>query len=811
MRMGISILHDLTRTVRRLVRRPLFLLTATVMLAFGIGANGLMFGIVDRTLLRPPMHIENAQRVRLLYLHQRFLSGQVSDDNFSYLDYQRLQDCSAFDSIAAVATQSPILGHGPEARQIQSQAVSGSFFRLLGVEPRLGRFIDDEDDRPEAPIVAILGHGFWRDRFGASQDVLGRRLEIGDLSATVIGVAPQGFSGIDLAPVDLWLPLRSSADGLGHSVLLDDEGSWWLQIVVRLKTGVSLPAANQEATSIVRKLSQEMRPDHDPEARVTSESLIAAEAPGAPPETQVARWLSGVSLAVLLIACANVANLLLIRAVQQRQEIVLQLSLGMPRAQLVARQLAVGLMLALLGSAAALAMVYWGGALVRSTLFPAVDWSNGIVTLRLAFFTLVLLLLAGLASTIIPVWQTRRADLTQHLRSGRTTMTSRSRLLTFLLLGQIVLSVVLLVGASLFVQSLRRAESLDLGFDDERVLVLRPSVQAGVKEADIGVLYEQALGRLRALQGVESATAAYTVPFQGSIALPLRVPGADPAAHTGAGRPFAVAVTGDYFRTLGIEIIKGRPLGDRDRSGSAPAAVVGKTMAAMLWPGQDPLGKCLLIGKQEQCTTVVGVAEDARRQDLVEDGTLQYYIPTHVLGRRPQFLLVKVSPQGASSSLLRNELHALDGRFRYVRIEALSDVVAPRKRTWRVGATLFSIYGAVALLMAAMGLYSSLAFEVAHRKQELGIRAAIGATPPRLIRHVLVRSLRLTTVGLATGLALAALTAPAMRDQLFRTSPHHAGSYLTVALLLLVVALIAGLQPSLRASRVDPNQMLRVK
>ncbi|MEE8585588.1 MAG: ADOP family duplicated permease [Acidobacteriota bacterium] len=800
------------RTVRRLLKRPMFLLAATTMLAFGIGANGLMFGIVDRTLLRPPMHIEKAEQVRLLYMHQRFLSGQVSDDNFSYEDYKRLRDCSAFESIASVAAQSPILGHGPEARQIQSRAVSPSFFRLLGVEPRLGRFIDEEDDRPGAPKAAVLGHGFWRGRFGASQDVLGRTLEIGDLSATVIGVAPQGFTGIDLAPVDVWLPLRSSADGLGHADWMDDAGSWWLQIVVRLKAGVSLPAANQEATSIVRQLSRDMRPENDPEVRVSAESLIAAETPGAPPEAQVARWLSGVSLAVLLIACANVANLLLIRAVHERQETALRLSLGMSRAHLVARQLTVSLLLALLGGGAALGMVFWGGALVRSTLFPAVDWSSGILTLRLASFSLGLLLLAGLVSTIVPVWQTHRTDLAEHLRSSRTTMTSRSRLPTSLLVGQIALSAVLLVGASLFVQSLLQVESLDLGFDADRVFVLTPRVEKGVKKADIDVLYEQALRRLESLPGVESAAGAYTVPFQGSIALPLRIPGADPRPKTSmGGRPFAVAVSGEYFRTLGIEIIRGRPLGKQDRAGSAPTAVVGQTMAGLLWPGQDPLEKCLLIRNQEQCTTVVGVAEDARRHKLVEEPTLQYYIPTHLLGRRPRSFLVKASPRGPSGSALRNQLHAVDGRFRYIKVQALSEVIAPRKRTWKLGATLFSIYGAVALAMAAVGLYSSLAFEVAQKKQELGIRAAIGATPTRLIRHVLGQALRLTSIGLGLGLGLAALAAPGMQHLLFRTSPHHTGSYVTVAIFLLIVALLAGLQPSLRASRVNPNQMLRAE
>lgn len=280
---------------------------------------------------------------------------------------------------------------------------------------------------------------------------------------------------------------------------------------------------------------------------------------------------------------------------------------------------------------------------------------------------------------------------------------------------------------------------------------MTPSVENGVKEADIDVLYEQALGRLQSLQGVESAAGTFTVPFQGSAALPMRIPGGDPAPKNGAGRPFAVAVTGDYFRALDIEIIQGRSLGKQDRAGSAPTAVVGQTMAATLWPDQDPLGKCLQIGRQEECTTVVGVAEDARSRSLVEEATLQYYIPTHVLGRRPRSFLVKVSRRGASGSVLRNEILAGDDRFRYVEVQALSDVVAPRKRTWRLGATLFSIYGAIALAMAAVGIYSSLTFEVAQKKQELGIRAAIGATRPGLIRQVLGQALRLTSIGLGLG------------------------------------------------------------
>ncbi len=473
------------------LRSPTLVLGIVLSFALGIGANAVMFEVVDRLLLSPPAYVRdagNVKRVMIDHIEPRTRTRETSDV-LSYPDYLDFTSARAFSAVAAVSNRTITVGHGLSAHRYHASLVTGKFFSLLGVTPELGRLFGADDDKPGAPGTVVISHAVWQSDFGGDPQVIGRTIDFGYGPYVITGVAPQGFTGMDLARVDMWLPLRVANSQLWRpSQWIDNRHMNWLRVVARLAPGVPEQSADAEATLLHRQGRRSQIEDgkYDPKARVIVAPLIAARGPLASPESKVAQWLAGISLLVLLIACANVANLLLARAVRRRREAGIRLALGSSRAQVVGHALAESLLLAGLGGVGALMLTRVGGNLVRSLVLPDIVWSEPHLMLHVAAFIIILALLAGLVAGAIPAMQASRVDVVETIKTGasRNMSGSVSRTRDALVVLQVALSVVLLVGAGLFVHSLNKANSIELGFDPTGVLVVSPEFDHDTGTAD---------------------------------------------------------------------------------------------------------------------------------------------------------------------------------------------------------------------------------------------------------------------------------------------------------------------------------------
>ncbi|MGH7475580.1 MAG: ADOP family duplicated permease [Longimicrobiales bacterium] len=816
-------LRDDVRYALRRVRRSPGLAAAVVLtFALGIGANASIFGIVDRLLLRPPEHIADPERVqRLLVERQHPITGERQPNSF--LAYPDFKDFEAVDGLAGVAAYSRrelTLGRGADAERVNATLVTGNFFSLLGVQPARGRFFTPEEERLGGPELVVVGHGYWQRRLGGDPDVIGETLDFGQGPYTIVGVAPRNFTGVDLRHQDLWLPMAGTREKEAGTNWVTRRSWYWLEVVGRTRPAATPELVAEQATAVHRAGRAEAiaSDDYDANARVIAAPLIAARGPLASEESAVAKWLSGVSLLVLLIACANVANLLLARALRERREVTVRMALGISRGRLLAQTLTESLTLALLGGLAAIAVTYWGGAAMRTLLLPDVAWGDSALERRVLFAILGLSLLAGLISGIVPSLQSLRRDLLEALRSsGRSVTTPISRLRAALTVTQAALSVVLLVGAGLFVRSLDRVQSVDIGLDIEGVHMIQPIFDADLAAQRIRSYYERAVEAARATPAVSDAAAVFAMPFWSQVAEGVRVPGLDSLPRAPGGGPYYRAVTAGYFSTFGLRILRGRGFDERDTESAPPVVLVNATMARTVWPGEDPLGRCIIRRdpEPELCSEVIGVVEDAAQFSITGDRpAMEYYLPiaqdTSIADI--EALVVRASGDPAEFLLgLRHRLLALDPAVRFVDARSIEEIVAPQLRSWRLGASMFAVFGALALVVAAVGLYSVLAFAVVQRTHELGVRSALGAPRQRLVRLVLGQGMHLVVLGLGLGILAALFAAPRIESLLYETSPRDPLTLLSVATTLLLVALLASALPAWRATRVPPSIALRAE
>lgn len=829
-----ALTQDLRHAWRATAAEPGMTAVIVAILALGVGANAAMFGLLDRLLLSGPDHVDEPERlVRVGSSVDVPGMGTFHAVHFGHVTYALLRDrVSSFESVAAYSYSPSVpltVGSGEEAEQVLAAHATWDLFPVLGVEAHRGRFFGPEEDRPGAARVVVIGHGWWQRRFGSDPDVLGETVRIEGHPHTIVGVAPPGFTGVELGRVDAWLPMAPKSARITE----DWRTTWfaqWLQIVGRLAPGATSRQAGAEATRLFRA-AYDGSEEPFQEARISAEPLWYDEDGREAMEVTVSRWLLGVSLLVLLVAAANVANLLLARTVRRQREVAVRLALGITRGRLVRTLLAQSLLLAAAGGVAALAVVPVIAGLVRATLLPDVEWTAPAVDGRVALAAVVLALGTGLVTGLVPALRTSRRDLTAPLRGGSYPGgPGASRLRNVLAVSQAAFSVLLLVGAGLFVRSFAEARTVDLGVEPDRVLRVSARWPRATEPWSVGRMertrertnrfYEEALARARSLPRVEHAALAVGTPFGSSFQVKLRVPGKDSLPELPGGGPFGggasiQAVSPGYFATVGLELLRGRVFGPEDRGGSEPVAVVNETMARTVWPGEDPLGKCLLVGRDESppCTRVVGVVEEGHQNRLREDPSMQYYIPygqeqgfagTNLLVRPPGEPEVMIEP-------LRKALLGVDPGVLWVDVDRMDERLVPQLRPWRLGATLMGTFGALALVIAAIGLYSLLAHTVASRLHEMGVRTALGARRRQVLGLVLRQGLRLAGIGLAVGIALALLAGRQLRDLLFETAPTDPLVYAGVVGVLLAAAVLACLVPGHRATRVDPVRVLRAE
>ncbi len=823
-----ALAQDARHALRGLRKRPGLALVVALTLGIGVGANATMFGILDRVLLEPPPHIANPERVRRIYFKVRFGGEEYTQQRTSYPDYEAVRDgARGFEALAASSRGSLSLGSGTSAEKLTDVEATANYFEVLGTKPVLGRFFTAAEAGPQAARrVAVLSWGLWQRRFGGANDALGQQIRLNGDPYTVIGVAPRGFTGPDLERVDLWIPLGTATIAIeewSHS-----RNWYWLSIIGRLKPGVDPGVAEAQATAAYRAGRAAWREEQVAAGKGSDGAfgpgkillgpVLETRGPEAPPEAKIAAWLGGVSLVVLLIACANVANLLLAHAISRRREIAVRLALGVGRRRLVTQLLTESLVLAAAGGAAGLALTWWGAAALRRLLLLDVAWEGAPVDGPVLLFALGAVLFTGIVTGLVPALQASSPDLSAALKSGvREGTHRRSRTRTALLVTQAALCTLLLVGAGLFVRSLHRVTSQDLGMDLDHVLVawVNPGASLQRDPADQDAFYLAARERLAAVPGVTRTAIGRTIPFRSSYGAHLSVEGRDSLPRFDDAGPYVYSVSPGYLATVGTRVLRGRPFNAGDVKGSARVAIVGETFARTVWPGQDPIGKCVRIGEPPQpCTTVVGVAADIHREEMEPKKTGIYYVPftqaPDWLGPRAVFLRT-ATPAAGLALPVRQALESVRPGLPYADVHTLADLVAPGIRPWRLGATMFTIFGAMALLLAAVGLYSVLAYAVTQRRHEFGVRVALGAGAGAVVRLVVGEGARVALAGVAIGAAAALLAGKALAPLLFQTSPRDPLVFGGVALTLLAVAVAASALPAWSAARTDPLRTLKAE
>jgi len=792
-------------------------------LGLGIGANAAMFSLVDRLLFRPPARMIDPSSVHRVYLYRT--SRGVEDERGG--QYARYRDLAAYSrqvsQVAAFERRPLAIGTGQETRVRPVGIVSANFFGFFDAPPAIGRYFTTSEDTPEQLArVAVLSYGAWKTDFGGRADVIGSVVQVDAAKYTIIGVTPDDFVGLwPYQPPAIYIPVSTYASTRPPKNWATTYGTAiGIEILARRKPGVSVAAASADLTDALRRsyLKQggpagstvrldELRP------RALAASVLVERGPDASNTTPAAKWLSGVTIIVLLIACANVVNLVLARAVRRKRETAVRVALGVSRRRLLGQLLTEGMLLAALGGAAGIVIAIWASGVLSATFLPGTERQSLLGDWRTLRFAAVITIVAGIVAGLAPLARIRQGHLSDDLKSGARDGQRRNTLRTSLLLLQSALSVVLLVGAGLFVQSLRNVRNVHIGFDADSVL----QVNLNMRDVKLDSAAKVAL-RLRLLHavtsvpGVTHATLHESTPFDGMSSWPVFVAGIDSTERLGE---FDFnAVSADYFATMGTRILRGRGISSADVEGAPRAAVVGESMAKVLWPGQDPIGKCMRVGLKDTvpCTYVVGVAEDIHSQSIESESKLYYYYLSaaqwqpHVGG-----LFVRAHNAKELIEPLRMRLQREMPGTSYVTVGLLGDFVDATMRSWMVGATVFTAFGALALLLAAVGLYSVIAYNVTQRKHELGVRLALGAGRSRVVRLIVMQGVRVAAAGVMLGGGIALLAGHWISPLLFNVAPTDTRVFGVVIATMLIVAAAASMIPAARAARLDPKSALQAE
>jgi predicted permease len=816
--------RDIAYAARGLRTKPGFTIAVVTTLGLGIGANAAMFGIVDRLLFRPPPLMRDPSTAHRVYTFSMF-RGKERTSGGQYARYRDLARWTrSFTQVAGHTRRDIAVGVGDAAKEMSIGIVSANLFTFFDAPPVLGRyFIAAEDSTPSGVPVAVLSHAMWQVKYGQRRDVLGQTMQIGPTIYTIIGVAPAAFVGLwpEKPPV-AYIPITNYGAMNGFKPRV---GSWWttyswgwMDVIARRKPDVSIEVANADLTNALVKSFDAQREEQKRtpplsvlRPRAIAGSILQARGPNASSVAKVATWLGGVSLIVLLIACANVANLLLARALRRQREIALRVALGVSRGRLISQLLTESVLLALLGGVAGMLIAHFGGAALRAGLLEKSEAAAGFRDPRTLLFAGAAALTVGLITGLAPVLQAGRVDLTSSLKSGMREGTyRRSRARVALLVLQAALSVVLLVGAGLFVRSLRNVEGTRLGYDVDPVLVVDQNMRGVQLDSAKTVALRQSLLRVaKATPGVADASLRVTIPFWSHWSTGLYVEGIDTVGRLGQ---FELnAVSPEHFAVAGTRILRGRGITEEDTPQSPRVIVVSEAMGRVLWPGKDAIGQCIRVNADTvPCTTVVGIAENIRQQSLSADSGYYYYLPAAQFQPQSGGLFVRVRGKAtAFAEQLRQRLQREMPGASYVTITPMADIVGGETRSWHLGATMFLMFGVLALALAALGLYSVIAYNVAQRTHELGVRRALGAQAADVIRLVVSDGLRLAAVGVVIGGGVALAAAKYVEPLLFKVSPRDPLIYVFVAVLLVAVAVVASWIPALRASRVDANVALR--
>ncbi|HEY2973899.1 MAG TPA: ABC transporter permease [Pyrinomonadaceae bacterium] len=825
--------QDLRFGLRMLLKNPIFTLVAVVTLALGIGANTAIFSVVDAVLLRP---LPYPEANRLVFLWSTMPSQGGSIGGSAWPDYEGWRDRNqVFEGLAAFYNGDFNLSSaGSPPELIQGAYITSNLFQVLKISPSLGRLFTSEEEQFGRHHVVLLSYGLWQRRFAGDRDIVGRDIKLGGESYAVAGVMPRGLPFFDNLPeVDLWTPMSfAPKDNMAT------RNNYFINLVGRLKPGVTAQA-QQDTSTIANTMYGKIPGNAGVSALVVPvQGQIAGDS-----RTGLLVLLGAVAF-VLLVACVNVANLLLARASARQKELAIRASLGASRARIVRQVIIEGLPLGIIGGLLGLLLAIWGIGLLSSLLPASLPRGNPIiVNNRVLLFTFALALLTILIFGLLPALQAAKADVRESLNEGgRSGIGSRKqgRMRRLLVILEVALALVLLVASGLMVRSFIKLRQVDVGFTEHNVLTLRvPLPEAKYPEPKTAddprdpaglVFYEQLLERIMTLPGVKSATAATLLPLGAGQGwgkfLSVEGQAADAMDKVPLVR-FAL-VSPDYFRTLGIPLRQGRPFATDDRSNSQPVAIINETLARRFFPNQDPVGKTLWMGPPENLIPpealtivgrfprrlIVGVVSDVKGGSLNQPTPSLVYAPLTQHRREGWSNNLMLAVQASTTpkaltSAIREQVRALDPDQPVTSVRTMDQLLSRTLSEARFSLLLFGLFAALALVLAAIGIYGVMATAVTQRTHEIGLRMALGAQKRDVLRLVIGQGMMLVVIGIAAGLAFAVALTRLMSSLLFGVSATDPLTLALITLLLAAVALLACYLPARRATKVDPLRALR--
>jgi predicted permease len=811
-----TLIKDIRYAIRNLIKRPGFFAIAVMTLALGIGANTAIFSVVNATLLRP-LPFKDPDRLVMAWGYLPVLAHASDKFPSSAGNYLGLiKQTQTLQELAAFRQWSWQLTHAGEPEQLQGVRVSANFFEALGARPALGQTFFAEQDQEGSAPVAIISHRFWQREFSADQNVLGKALTLNGRTVTIVGVMPRDFEfpgGANMIPGlqfanrnDVWMPLAMDSEERKN------QGSLNLALLGRLKPGVTISQAENELRTIQQSL---------PLGTVGyTLNLISLQKQMVGNIQRLLLVLLATVVFVLLIACANVANLLLARASSRRKEMAIRGALGAGRGRIIRQLLTESLLLSAVGGLVGFLIAVWGTPLLVSFIPEKVPRIHEInVDLRVLGFAFLTSIVTGLVFGLAPALQASRIDLNESLKEsarGTTGGLRQNRLRAFLIVSEVSLAVVLMIGASLLTKSFVRLTDVDPGFDPARTLTMEialptlpPSKYAN--EAEQAAFFQQVLERVRHTPGVTAAGAVLSVPLTGAEeSTDIFIEGRPKPTEGQRANSDYTIVTPGFFETLRIPLLRGRRFTDLDRQDTPGVIIINDALAKRYWPDEDPLGKRLTVGFEKSPREIVGIVATIKQTTLSSGARQAMYLPH--LQRPTGSMSIVLRTDGDPMSLAppaRTQVHAVDPAMPVTNIRTMDEIFSASVAQQRFSMLLVGLFGSLALVLAAIGIYGVMSYTVTQRKHEIAVRLALGAKSSQVWQMVLKDGLLLAALGVGIGVGGAFALTRLMRTLLFEVKPTDVQTFATVSALLILVALMACVIPARRATKVDPLVALR--
>jgi putative ABC transport system permease protein len=807
------LLQDIRFGLRTLTKNPGFTLIAVIALALGIGANSVIFSAINSVLLKPLPYKDSDKLVMIWHNYPDINLPQASLSPPSYIEYRDMT--SSFEQVAAGASWSANLTGVGEPERIEGARLSYNFFTTLGVDPILGRTFIAEEDQPGKNRVVIISHGLWQRRFGSDPGIIGKQITLDGNVFDVVGVMPRGFEFF--LEVDLWTPLALTSEQLAA----DNHGNEFLIGIARLKSNVTMQQAQAEMNTLAEQLRQQfydggnwgitlvdMQEQFTGQIRPALLILLAAVG------------------CVLLIACANVANLLLARAASRQKEMAIRAALGANRSRVIRQLLTESVLLAALGGLTGLALAFVGIKVLVTSLPQDIaqfiaGWKTISLDTNVLLFTLALSLITGIFFGVIPAIQASRPDLNDTLKDAGKGTSSGSRSHRFLntfVVVEVAIALVLLIGAGLLIRSFVTLQKVQPGFNSENVLTMQMSLpRTKYREAhQFNAFFDQVLQKVSGLAGVRSAGIVNNIPMgSNSQNASFFIEGMQiaPGQASPHGDPYMI--TPAYFETMGIPLLKGRFFNEQDNADSLPVVIIDETLAERYWPNEDPIGKRMAAyfdrkNGQPRLREVVGVVGHTKSYGLDGRSKVQYYFPYSQRSQQSVYLTVRTTSDPLSLvAAVRSAVSSVDSDQPLYNIKTMDEVLSNSMAPQRFSTWMLGIFAAIAMVLAATGIYGVMSYSVSQRTHEIGIRMALGASRGDVLKMVTGRGMVLTSIGVVIGLGAAFGVTQWMSSLLFGVTATDVVTFVSIPLILVIVALVACFIPARRATKIDPIQALR--